>query len=305
MIQELAIEPFGIHSLILTPTRELAFQIGEQCRILGTSIGLKISIIVGGMDMTRQDVELSQKPHIVIATPGRLRDHIQSHQLHFKRIQYLVMDEADRLLDPSFESDLEIILQELPKKRKTLLFSATMTKEIEELKFQHAEEPFVYSMENRFDTVSTLDHRYIFIPSTVSEAYLCWLILNEFQSKSIIIFCSRPKTCQVLQIILYQLGARSTCLHSHMSQQERLNSIAKFKGGIIPILISTDVGSRGLDIPQVEVVLNYQLPSDPADYIHRIGRTARAGRGGMSLSIVTERDIEIVETIEALTSIFF
>jgi ATP-dependent RNA helicase DDX49/DBP8 len=300
ILQKLAMDPYGIYALVLTPTRELAFQIAEQCRIVGATIGLKVAVVVGGMDMTQQNLELAQRPHIVIATPGRLVDHIQSSQLTFKRLKFLVLDEADRLLDNTFTQDLETILGNLPSKRQTLLFSATMTEEIENLEFK-SQKPYVYSCA-RFDTNESCEQKYLFIPSTVREVYLSYLLLNDLEKKTVIIFASKPRTCEILRIMLKEQGVRSTCLHSHMSQNDRLGSLAKFKGGIVPILICTDVGSRGLDIPQVQVVINYQLPADPTDYIHRIGRTARAGRGGLSISVVTERDVEIVKTIESKTS---
>jgi ATP-dependent RNA helicase DDX49/DBP8 len=301
ILQKLAIDPFGIYALVLTPTRELAFQIAEQFRIIGTTIGLKVSVVVGGMNMTQQSLELAQRPHIVIATPGRLVDHIWSSQLTFKRLRFLVLDEADRLLDSTFASNLETILTNIPQKRQSLLFSATMTEEIENLEFK-SQKPFIYSCD-RFDTNDGCDQKYLFIPSTVREAYLSFMLMNDFAEKSVIIFAGKPKTCEILRIMLKEQGVRSTCLHSHMPQSDRIGSLAKFKDGIVPILICTDVGSRGLDIPLVQVVINYQLPADPTDYIHRIGRTARAGRGGLSISVVTERDVEIVKMIEEKTSI--
>ncbi|KAI8901195.1 P-loop containing nucleoside triphosphate hydrolase protein [Globomyces pollinis-pini] len=302
ILQKLSEDPFGVFCLVLTPTRELAFQIAEQFRILGSSIGLKQSVIVGGLEMMKQAIELAQKPHIVVATPGRLADHIQSNAnaIHFKRIKYLVMDEADRLLDDSFTDNLQVILDCLPKKRQTLLFSATMSPEIESLEFG-SKPPFVYSCATRYDTVSQLDQRYLFVPSGVRESYLVYLLLNDLTDKSIIIFAAKPRACEIIRIILREMGLRSTALHAQMTQNERLSSLAKFKGGIVPILISTDVGSRGLDIPTVEAVVNYDLPADATDYVHRIGRTARAGRGGMAISIVTERDIQIVLNIEEKT----
>ncbi|KAJ2997840.1 hypothetical protein HDV02_005110 [Globomyces sp. JEL0801] len=211
-----------------------------------------------------------------------------------------VMDEADRLLDDSFTDNLQVILDCLPKKRQTLLFSATMSPEIESLEFG-SKPPFVYSCATRYDTVSQLDQRYLFVPSGVRESYLVYLLLNDLTDKSIIIFAAKPRACEIIRIILREMGLRSTALHAQMTQNERLSSLAKFKGGIVPILISTDVGSRGLDIPTVEAVVNYDLPADATDYVHRIGRTARAGRGGMAISIVTERDIQIVLNIEEKT----
>lgn len=151
ILQKLGEDPFGVFALVLTPTRELAFQIAEQFRVLGTSIGLKQSVIVGGLDMMSQAIELAQKPHIVVATPGRLVDHIKNsaNAIHFKRIKFLVLDEADRMLTDNFAEDLEVIFDTLPKKRQTLLFSATMTPEIKEIQFSSTKKPFVYSCASR------------------------------------------------------------------------------------------------------------------------------------------------------------
>jgi ATP-dependent RNA helicase DDX49/DBP8 len=223
----------------------LAFQIGEQFRVLGNSINLKQCIIVGGLDMTTQALELSKKPHIVIATPGRLVDHIKNScdAIHFKRIKFLVLDEADRLLNQSFENDLKAITKVLPTKKQTLLFSATMTKEIEAIEFDQ-QKPFIYSLSEGYETVDNCTQEYLFIPSTVRLVYLVYLLLNQLKGKSIFLFCSKPKTCEVLRLTLKGLDIRSTALHSQMSQNERLSSLAKFKSNIVPILISTDVGSR-------------------------------------------------------------
>ncbi len=222
----------------------------------GNEIGLKLSVIVGGMDMLKQAVELSQKPHIIVATPGRLVDHIQSssNAIHFKRIKFLVLDEADRLLDKGFEQDLKAILDLLPKKRQTLLLSATMSPSMKELKFRPDETPFIYAIKetyrynmeliDRFETVEKLKQEYIFIPSTVREAYLCYLLKNHFESKTCIIFVSKPKGCELIRLMIKAFDLKSTCLHSSMSQNDRIGSLAKFKSGIVPILISTDVGSR-------------------------------------------------------------
>ncbi|ORX81507.1 DEAD-domain-containing protein [Anaeromyces robustus] len=303
ILQKLAEDPFGVFALILTPTRELAFQIAEQFRALGSSINLKQSIIVGGLDMMTQAIELSRKPHIVIATPGRLVDHINSstNAIHFKRIKFLVLDEVDRLLDNTFASSLEIILNELPKNRQTLLFSATITPEIEELKNSSKKEMFVYRCNERFDVVEKLVQKYLFIPSMIKDVYLSYILNNCFEDKTIIIFTGKCRTCERLNIMLRELGYRTTSLHAIMSQNERLSSLAKFKSKIVKILIATDVAGRGLDIENVQVVINYDIPASPVDYIHRIGRTARAGRGGISLSLITEHDIELIQNIESLT----
>ncbi|KAI9102406.1 P-loop containing nucleoside triphosphate hydrolase protein [Phlyctochytrium arcticum] len=300
ILQKLAEDPYGPFALVLTPTRELAFQIAEQFRILGTGINLKLSVVVGGLDMMTQALELSRRPHVIVATPGRLVDHINSSTdaVNLKRIRFLVLDEADRLLDDTFADDLGHIIDQLPKKRQTLLFSATITPQIESINFSETAKPFVYKCNTRFDTVEKLDQKYLFISSTVRDAYLSYLVREKLEGKTMIIFTGKCRTCERLRIMLRELGLRSTALHAQMSQNERLGSLAKFKGGIVPILLATDVGSRGLDIPTVEVVLNYELPADATDYIHRVGRTARAGRGGLSLSLVTQHDINLLLNIE-------
>ncbi|GET03738.1 probable ATP-dependent RNA helicase DDX49 [Rhizophagus clarus] len=304
ILQKLSEDPFGVFALVLTPTRELAFQIADQFRVLGKSINLKECVVVGGLDMMSQSLQLSRKPHVVIATPGRLVDHINSSAIApcLSRIRFLVLDEADRLLSDTFAEDLATIFDTIPKKRQTLLFTATMTESI--LQLQDVQEdpgkkPFVYQMKSDISTVSTLSQFYVFIPSHIREPYLTHLLRSEeLTNKSTIIFCGRCRTAELLRVMLVELDIRCTSLHSTMSQKERLNSLGKFKAEIVRVLIATDVGSRGLDIPTVQLVINFDIPRDPTDYIHRVGRTARAGRGGIALSIVTERDIELVQNIE-------
>ncbi|KAF9562121.1 hypothetical protein EC968_005388 [Mortierella alpina] len=316
ILQKLSEDPYGVFAVILTPTRELAFQIAEQFNVLGKTINLKDVVVVGGLDMMTQAIALSKRPHIIIATPGRLRDHINSSgdSMNLSRVKFLVLDEADRLLTETFADDLGGILEALPKKRQTLLFTATMTDAVLELAGPSPEvangestpsssakpPPFVYECKTAVSTVSTLKQFYIFIPSHLRETYLtCLLRSEELTKKSTIIFTGRCRTAETLRVMLRELGIACTALHSEMSQQERLNSLAKFRGGITNVLIATDVGSRGLDIPSVLLVLNYDIPRDPTDYIHRVGRTARAGRGGQAVSMVTERDVQLIQDIES------
>ncbi|KAJ3220263.1 hypothetical protein HDU67_003278 [Dinochytrium kinnereticum] len=301
VIQKLAEEPYGVFALVLTPTRELAFQIAEQFRALGSSLNLRQSVVVGGTDMISQALELSKKPHVVVATPGRLADHIRStmEKSIFRKLRFLVLDEVDRLLDESFSDDLETILSILPPSRQTLLFTATLTRAIETFQLSTVgEPPFIHRNSAGYETVENLDQYYLLVPSAVRDAYLLHLIRNEFADKTVILFTGRCRTCERLRLMFQELDVRSTALHSNMSQSDRLGSIAKFKGRIVNILLATDVGSRGLDIPSVDVVLNYDLPADAADYVHRVGRTARAGRGGRSISLVTENDVSILKNIE-------
>uniref|UniRef100_A0AAY5ERP8 Probable ATP-dependent RNA helicase DDX49 n=1 Tax=Electrophorus electricus TaxID=8005 RepID=A0AAY5ERP8_ELEEL len=306
VLQKLAEDPYGIFCLVLTPTRlELAYQIAEQFRVLGKPLGLKDCIIVGGMDMVAQALELSKKPHIVVATPGRLADHIRSSDtFNMKRIRFLILDEADRLLEQGctdFTKDLEVILGVVPAKRQTLLFSATLTDTLQELKSIAMNKPFFWENKSDVRTVEELDQRYLLAPEKVKDAYLVHLI-QKFQDEhddwSIIIFTNTCKNCQILTMMLREFRFPAISLHSMMKQRQRFANLAKFKSNIFKVLIATDVAARGLDIPTVQVVINHNTPGLPKIYIHRVGRTARAGRRGVSITLVTQYDIHLVNAIE-------
>ncbi|XP_012916064.1 probable ATP-dependent RNA helicase DDX49 isoform X1 [Mustela lutreola] len=305
ILQKLSEDPYGIFCLVLTPTRELAYQIAEQFRVLGKPLGLKDCIIVGGMDMVAQALELSRKPHVVIATPGRLADHLRSsNTFSIKKIRFLVMDEADRLLEQGctdFTVDLEAILAAVPARRQTLLFSATLTDTLRELQGLATNQPFFWEAQAPVRTVEQLDQRYLLVPEKVKDAYLVHLIQNfqdEHEDWSIIIFTNTCKTCQILCMMLRKFNFPTVALHSMMKQKERFAALAKFKSSIYRILIATDVASRGLDIPTVQVVINHNTPGLPKIYIHRVGRTARAGRQGQAITLVTQYDIHLVHAIE-------
>ncbi|XP_019953958.2 probable ATP-dependent RNA helicase DDX49 [Paralichthys olivaceus] len=308
VLQKLSEDPYGIFCLVLTPTRELAYQIAEQFRVLGKPLGLRDCIVVGGMDMVTQALELSNKPHVVVATPGRLADHIRSsNTFSMSKIQFLIMDEADRLLEQGctdFTKDLEVILGILPAKRQTLLFSATLTDTLQELKSIAMNKPFFWESTSETRTVEELDQRYILTPEKVKEAYLVHLIqtfTDEHDDWSIIVFTNTCKNCQILTMMLREFHFPTISLHSMMKQKQRFANLAKFKASVYKILIATDVAARGLDIPTVQVVINHNTPGLPKTYIHRVGRTARAGRNGVSITLVTQYDIHLVNSIEEQT----
>ncbi|XP_073448732.1 probable ATP-dependent RNA helicase DDX49 [Aquarana catesbeiana] len=305
ILQKLSEDPFGIFCLVLTPTRELAYQIAEQFRVLGKPLGLKDCIIVGGMDMIAQALELARKPHVVIATPGRLADHIRSsNTFSIKKIRFLVLDEADRLLEQGctdFTKDLQVILSAVPAQRQTLLFSATLTDTLQELKSVAMNKPFFWESISEVRTVDQLDQRYILVPEKVKDAYLVHLIQkfhDEHEDWSIIIFTNTCKNCQILNMMLREFNFPCVALHSMMKQKQRFAALAKFKSSVFKILIATDVAARGLDIPTVQVVINHNTPGLPKSYIHRVGRTARAGRKGTAITLVTQYDIHLVHAIE-------
>lgn len=304
ILHRLAEDPYGVFALVVTPTRELAYQLAEQFRALGSTLHVRCSVVVGGMDMIVQAKTLLQRPHIVISTPGRIRVLLQNNPdipPVFSRTKFLVLDEADRVLDVGFEEELRAIFQCLPKKRQTLLFSATMTSDLQTLLELSANKAYFYEAYEGFKTVESLKQQYIFIPKNVKDVYLLHVLskMEDMDVRSAIIFVSRCRTCHLLNLLLEELDQEVAALHSFKSQSLRLAALNQFKSGQVPILLATDVASRGLDIPTVDLVINYDIPRYPRDYVHRVGRTARAGRGGLAVSFVTENDVELVHGIEA------
>lgn len=330
ILQKWAEDPFGIYAVVLTPTRELALQIYEQFQALGTPQNLKTVLVTGGTDMRPQAVALARRPHIVVATPGRLADHILNSGKDtvggLARARVVVLDEADRLLAPgrgSMLPDLNTCLSALPPSsaRLTLLFTATVTPEVRALKDlpRPKEKPpiFVSEITDTSELASlipaTLAQTYLQIPMTHKDAFLHVLLQvpsmttttttttgsREFEGPpSIIIFVNRTTTADILHRTLLQLGHPVTALHSELAQTQRTRNLADFRARKARILIATDVASRGLDIPDVEYVVNYDVPRNPTDYVHRVGRTARAGRKGISITFVGQRDVALILAIE-------
>ncbi|OMO89451.1 hypothetical protein COLO4_19752 [Corchorus olitorius] len=337
ILNRLAEDPYGVFALVITPTRELAFQLAEQFRALGSCLHLKCSVVVGGMDMITQAKALASRPHVVVATPGRLKVLLEENpdipkvfqrtkedgynilekivgrivtMSEWNRIVILnnitmpgkqdkyveiVFVTANRVLDVGFEEELRVVFQCLPKNRQTLLFSATMTSDLQTLLELSANKAYFYEAYEGFRTVETLKQQYIFIPRTVKDAYLVHILskMEDMNIRSAIIFVSR---CSLL---LEELEVEAAALHSLKSQALRLSALQHFKSGRVSILLATDVANRGLDIPTVDLVINYDLPRYSRDYVHRVGRTARAGRGGLAVSFVTENDVDLVHEIEA------
>ncbi|XP_050311179.1 probable ATP-dependent RNA helicase DDX47 [Anthonomus grandis grandis] len=300
ILQALLENPQRHFALILTPTRELAFQISEQFEALGSSIGVKSVVIVGGMDMMSQALLLAKKPHIIIATPGRLVDHLSNTKgFNLRALKFLVMDEADRILNMDFEVEVDKILKVIPRERRTFLFSATMTKKVKKLQRACLRDPVRVEVSTKYQTVEKLQQSYIFIPVKFKDVYLVH-ILNELAGNSFMIFCSTCNNTIRTALMLRNLGFTAVPLHGQMSQNKRLAALTKFKAKNRSILISTDVASRGLDIPHVDIVINFDIPTHSKDYIHRVGRTARAGRSGKAITFVTQYDVELYQRIEQL-----
>lgn len=309
ILQLLGNDPYGIFCLCLTPTRELATQISDQFVAFSAGMTLRCQVIVGGEDIRTQGSALMTRPHIVVATPGRLMEHFMydaSLSKAFAKLRFLVLDEADRLLDPGFEAELRIIMHNIPSsRRQTLLFSATITRSISALQEVTMKKALHFEAFEGLKVVERCEQEYCFVPAKVKEVYLVHLLSKaaEWGVRSIIVFAGTVHTCQLLQETLTMLGIECVALHAVKKQRHRTASLARFKSGEVNILVATDVASRGLDIPTVDMVINHDVPAVPRDYVHRVGRTARAGRGGRAITLVSQYDISLVHQIEDITGI--
>ncbi|CAD6222906.1 unnamed protein product [Miscanthus lutarioriparius] len=306
ILHRLGEDPYGVAALALAPTRELAAQLAEQFRALGAPLGLRCLAAIGGFDSLAQAKGLSRRPHVVVATPGRIATLVKDDPdlaKVFARTKFLVLDEADRVLDVNFEEELRVIFGCLPKKRQTFLFSATMSDNLRSLLELSGNKSYFFQAYEGFKTVETLKQQYIHVPPEGKELHL-WYLLSIIKGKkedpirSAIVFVSTCNVCQYLDLLFEELGYPAVALNSHKSQAQRLLALNRFKSDQVPVLISTDVGSRGLDIQTVDLVINYDMPMSPRDYIHRVGRTARASRGGLAISFVTQKDICLLHEIE-------
>lgn len=244
IIHTLLENPQRFYALVLTPTRELAIQISEQFEALGASIGLKCAVIVGGMDMVSQALQLAKKPHVVIATPGRLVDHLtHTKGFNLKSLKYLVMDEADRILNMDFQVELDKILKSVPRERRTFLFSATMTQKVRKLERASLRSPVKIEVSGKYQTVDKLQQYYIFLPAKFKDVYLVHIV-NELAGNSFIIFCATCTATIRVALVLRYLGLSAISLHGKMTQNKRLAALNKFKSKDRSILICTDVASR-------------------------------------------------------------
>ncbi|KAI1629610.1 ATP-dependent rRNA helicase RRP3 [Exophiala viscosa] len=299
ILQDLLNKAQQLHSLILAPTRELAYQISHVVEALGSLIGVRCVVLVGGMANIPQAIALGKKPHIIVATPGRLIDHLENTKgFSLRQLKYLVMDEADRLLDFDFGPTLLKVLTHLPKGRKTYLYSATMSKKVEELQRASLSNPVRVSVsQDKYQTVSTLIQSYLFVPHKHKDLYLVH-ILNELAGQTGIIFTRTVNEAQRISIFLGSLGFSAIPIHGGLSQPARLAALNKFRAKSRKLLVASDVAARGLDIPSVDLVVNFDLPHDSKTYIHRVGRTARAGKSGRAISFVSQYDVELWMRIE-------
>jgi len=280
----------GLQALVLTPTRELAEQVKNSLRQFSYKKGLKITSVYGGVSISRQISEI-KKADVVVATPGRLLDHIRRKTIDLSNIQILVLDEADRMLDMGFIDDVEKIIRRCPNDRQTLFFSATISEEIKELANRYMTQPITVSAKKQVDP-SKLKQVAYDVKKNMKLSLLVHLLKNE-TSKQAMVFCNTRRTTDFVAKTLKANGVNSIAIHGGLSQDKRTKTIKKFNNLPKGALVCTDVASRGLHIEGVSHVYNYELPNDSKDYVHRIGRTARAGEEGKVINLLSKEEKNI------------
>jgi ATP-independent RNA helicase DbpA len=297
LLHKLDIGNYNTQSLVLCPTRELADQVSKEIRRLArATLNTKILTLCGGTPFGPQLASLEHQPHIVVGTPGRILKHLEKASLKLANLKTLVLDEADRMLDMGFQEDIIRIIDMTPHKRQTLLFSATYPNEIKEISETIQSDPVDIRVEALHDN-KKIKQIFYEIPKGERTKTLVAL-LHHFRPESTVVFCNRKQQCQELADELWQQGFHALALHGDLEQKDRNQVLVQFSNKSSSILIATDVASRGLDIKDLEMVINFELSPDPEIYIHRIGRTGRAGNDGIALSLFMVSEVKKVNLIE-------
>jgi superfamily II DNA/RNA helicase len=288
-----------VRALVLAPTRELADQVAANVKTYAKHTQLRSMVVFGGIDMKPQTLALKSVVEVLIATPGRLLDHIEAKSAVLNQVEYVVLDEADRMLDIGFLPDLQRILSYLPKERQTLLFSATFSPEIKRLANSYLQDPLLVEVARPNATATNVEQRFYSVTDDDKQAVIRHLIKTRALTQAII-FVNSKLGCARLARSFEREGLRTQALHGDKSQDERLKALAAFKAGEVDLLVATDVAARGLDIADLPAVFNFDVPFNAEDYVHRIGRTGRAGASGLAVTLVTRDDVRLVSDIEKL-----
>lgn len=288
----------GPAALILAPTRELAIQIDQNVQTFAPALSLTGTLLIGGLSVLKQKEELQSNPDIVVATPGRLLDHVRQKSIDLSEVRYLVLDEADRMLDMGFLPDVKKILSLCPKNRQSLLFSATLSDDIHLLAKHLLNKPVLVEINANRDAQGIEQHVYR-VPESEKPLFLRDLIVDK-GLEQVLVFTRQKRTAAFLADHLKKDGFTVDALHGDKTQAARLRILEAFKKSALRVLVATDLASRGLDIKELPVVVNYELPQDAADYIHRIGRTGRAGSTGIAYSLLSEKEDYKLQAIEKL-----
>jgi ATP-dependent RNA helicase RhlE len=286
-------------ALVLAPTRELALQVEEEFKRFAKNSGLKTVTLYGGTGYDKQLNALKRQVDIIVATPGRLLDCVERKYADLAAIEILVLDEADRLLDLGFMPQIRKIISKIPKERQTLMFSATIDQRIQKIAREYMIDPAVVRANvDRID-VASIEQRFLHVTEFSKDALLAKLI-KEYEMSSILVFTRTKRKAGWVRDRLRDANIIAEEIHSDISQNQRERTLARYRKGMFPVLVATDVAARGLDIPTISHVINYDLPEVPEDYVHRIGRTGRAGRSGMAFSFVSEEQRFLVKDIQKL-----
>jgi ATP-dependent RNA helicase RhlE len=288
-----------VRALVLTPTRELAVQVAENVKAYARHTPLRSTVVFGGMDMKPQTVILRGGVEIVIATPGRLLDHVEQKNVSLGQVQMLVMDEADRMLDMGFLPDLQRIINMLPKKRQNLMFSATFSPEIKKLANSFLTNPVTIEVARSNATADKVS-QVVYKVAEENKRDVVEHLIRGRDLKQVLVFSNTKIGASRLSRQLEQAGIKATAIHGDKTQQERMAALEAFKQGEIDVLVATDVAARGLDISDLPCVINFDLPYNAEDYVHRIGRTGRAGASGDAISVYSEKDERLLTDIEKL-----
>jgi len=288
-----------VRALVLTPTRELADQVANNVKTYAKHTQLRSMVVFGGIDMKPQTIELKKGVEVLIATPGRLLDHIEAKNCVLNQVEYVVLDEADRMLDIGFLPDLQRILSYLPKQRQTLLFSATFSPEIRKLAQSYLQDPITVEVARANATATNVEQRFYSVAEDDKRAVVLQLIKTRALTQAIVFVNSKLGAARLARSFERE-GMRTTALHGDKSQDERLKALDAFKRGEVDVLVATDVAARGLDIADLPAVFNFDVPFNAEDYVHRIGRTGRAGASGLAVTLVDPGDVRLVGDIERL-----
>jgi ATP-dependent RNA helicase RhlE len=287
----------GVRALVLEPTRELAAQVETAIRDYGRFTNLRTVVVFGGAGYGKQDQALRQGADIVVATPGRLLDHMQRGMLRLNQIEILVLDEADRMLDMGFLPDVRRIVERCPRQRQTMLFSATIPPEIEQLVKWALHKPETVEIGQRRSPAETVTHALYPVASDQKQALLDEL-LKRTDFDQVLIFCRTKHGADRVARKLHQQGHAVAVLHSNRTQSEREKALNGFRDGRYEVMVATDIAARGIDVEQISHVINYDVPHHPEDYVHRIGRTGRAQSVGDAFTIMTGEDVQEIAAIE-------
>jgi ATP-dependent RNA helicase DeaD len=280
-----------IQALILVPTRELAMQVTNEIRKFSKYVGIRTLAVYGGQSMSLQITQLRKGVQIVVATPGRLIDHVKRGTIQLEAAKFVILDEADRMLDMGFIDDIKFILFYVDEDRQTCLFSATIPPEISRLARDYMKNPHEVKLNEEEISLDTIDQSYLIVEERQKFKHLCNFIKSRDEKQTIVFAATKQRT-QRLAIELKQQGLRAITIHGDLSQKQRDDSMHRFRTGSEDILVATDIAARGIDVPAIGHVINYDIPDDPMIYFHRIGRTARAGGTGKAISLVSQDRVD-------------